>query len=282
VSIESFWDVGLQFLAEGLTGALWWQALLVALVLTHLTIVSVTLYLHRHSAHRSLDLHPALAHGFRFWLWLSTGMKTRDWSAIHRKHHAKCEQEGDPHSPVVFGIKKVFWQGAELYRAEAQNPDTLARYGHGTPDDWVERRLYSRWPQVGITHTYPTSAKFSVKPYEFDLGWAYIRALSALGLARARKTPPKPAFGAVRPVADAATLETLVTHRYEVMAAYARQMRAMREELRQLWSSSVRSSEQLAQDLHAWCQRAEASGIAALQEFSQRLRALRTASAMPT
>jgi stearoyl-CoA desaturase (delta-9 desaturase) len=406
VSIESFWGASLHFLVHGLTGAVWWQALLLGLVCTHLTIVSVTLYLHRHSAHRSLDLHPALAHGFRFWLWLTTGMKTKDWTAIHRKHHAKCEQVGDPHSPVVFGIKKVFWQGAELYRAEAQNPDTLARYGHGTPDDWIERRLYSRWPQVGIVlmllfyvslfgalglalwamqmvwipfwaagvvngighfwgyrnfespdastnvspwgiviggeelhnnhHTYPTSAKFSVKPYEFDLGWAYIRALSALGLARARKTPPKPAFGAVRPVADADTLEALIAHRYEVMAAYAQQMRAavaaelaglqarrsdaaalravrrwlhrddaqvppqhqvrvqqvraqhptlaqmhaMREELRLLWSSTARSREQLAQDLHAWCQRAEASGIAALREFSERLRALHCAPAL--
>ena len=133
MSIESFWGASLHFLVHGLTGAAWWQALLLGLVCTHLTIVSVTLYLHRHSAHRSLDLHPALAHGFRFWLWLSTGMKTKDWTAIHRKHHAKCEQVGDPHSPVVFGIKKVFWQGAELYRTEAQNPDTLARYGHGTP-----------------------------------------------------------------------------------------------------------------------------------------------------
>ena len=286
-----------DWLAGGLLQLAWWQVLLVGLVLTHITIVSVTLYLHRHSAHRALELHPAVQHFFRFWLWMTTGMTTKAWTAIHRKHHAKCEQAEDPHSPQVRGLRTVMWQGAELYRAEAKNPDTLARYGHGTPDDWLERHLYDRHSVLGVSlmlildvllfgalglavwavqmawipfwaagvingvghywgyrnfeaqdastnvspwgliiggeelhnnhHTYPTSAKFSVKPYEFDIGWTYIRALSALGLARAKKTPPRLAYGEVRPVADHQTLEALIAHRYEVMAGYARQMRAV-------------------------------------------------------
>ena len=402
-AIESGWNSLLSFLADGLTGAAWWQVLIVALVMTHITIVSVTLFLHRHQAHRALDLHRAVSHFFRFWLWMTTGMLTKEWAAIHRKHHAKCEQDGDPHSPQVFGIKKVFWEGAELYRAEAKNKDTIERYGHGTPNDWIERHLYTRHSRLGVSlmliinvalfgalglavwavqmvwipfwaagvvngighfwgyrnfeavdastnvspwgiiiggeelhnnhHTYPTSAKFSVKPYEFDIGWMYIRALSVCGLAKAKKTPPKLAFGDVKPVADEHTLEALIANRYEVMASYAREMRAMaraeldalkarsgdvsmlkaarrwlhrdddkvpakykakveqvraqhptlakmhamREELRQLWSNTSLSREQLAKDLQAWCQRAEDSGIAALREFSIRLRAVRVA-----
>jgi len=294
--MESGWNGLVDFVGHGLTGAAWWQVLLVALVLTHITIVSVTLFLHRHQAHRALDLHPAVSHFFRFWLWMTTGMLTKEWAAIHRKHHAKCEQEGDPHSPVVFGIKKVFWEGAELYRAEAKNTETLQRYGHGTPDDWIERNLYTKHSRLGISlmliinvtlfgglglavwalqmawipiwaagvingighfwgyrnfeatdastnvfpwgiiiggeelhnnhHTYPTSAKFSVKPYEFDVGWLYISVLATFGLAKAKKTPPKLAFGDVKPVADEKTLEAIIANRYEVMASFARQMRA--------------------------------------------------------
>ncbi len=394
----SFWDGLVHLLSQGLTGASWWQIVLVTLLLTHVTIVSVTVYLHRNQAHRSLDLHPVAAHFFRFWLWLTTGMVTKEWTAIHRKHHAKCEQAEDPHSPQIHGIKKVFWEGAELYRAEAKNTETMARYGHGTPDDWIERHLYSRYSALGVGlmvvidvllfgalglavwavqmawiplwaagvvngvghywgyrnfeaadastnltpwgiiiggeelhnnhHTYPTSAKFSVKPYEFDVGWLYIRALRALGLATVKKVPPKMAYGAVRPVADEKTLEAIITNRYEVMAGYARELRAackreidnlqsrrgdatvlqaarrwlhrdddkvpasvkpqlaqvraehpvldkmvtMREELRALWSSTSATREQLASDLQAWCRRAEESGIAALRDFSIRLR----------
>lgn len=391
----------LDFLSHGLSGFSAWQVLLTTLVLTHVTIVSVTLYLHRCQAHRALELHPVVAHAFRFWLWLATGMVTRQWAAIHRKHHARCEQDGDPHSPQVFGIRKVFWQGAELYRAEARNAETLQRYGHGTPDDWIERHLYSRHPILGVAlmllidialfgalgltvwavqmvwipfwaagvingighwwgyrnfeasdastnvfpwglivggeelhnnhHTYATSAKFSVKRYEFDIGWMYICILARLGLAKAKKIPPRLAFGAPKPVADEATLEAVIANRYEVMARYARQMRlaaeaelaalragrgdaslvraarrwlhrdddkvpakvrpqleqlraqfptlakmhAMREELRQLWASRSHSREQLAHELQAWCRRAEDSGIAALRDFSVRLRAVR-------
>ncbi|MBF6941298.1 fatty acid desaturase, partial [Acinetobacter baumannii] len=122
------------------------------LALTHITIASVTIFLHRSQAHRALDLHPAVAHFFRFWLWMTTGMVTKEWVAIHRKHHAKCEREEDPHSPQVFGIRKVRLEGSELYRAEAKNQETLAKYGHNTPDDWIERHLYSRytWQGVGL------------------------------------------------------------------------------------------------------------------------------------
>ncbi|MEW8337389.1 MAG: fatty acid desaturase [Candidatus Thiodiazotropha sp.] len=124
--------------------------ILLTLVLTHITIVAVTVYLHRHQAHRALDLHPLLSHFFRFWLWLTTGMVTREWVAIHRKHHAKCETESDPHSPQTRGLGKVLWQGAELYQEEAGNPETLERYGKGTPDDWLERKLYQRHNYSGI------------------------------------------------------------------------------------------------------------------------------------
>ncbi len=387
-----------RFLDQGLTGATWWQAILVALVLAHITIASVTIYLHRHQAHRSLDLHPIAAHFFRFWLWLTTGMVTKEWTAIHRKHHAKCEHEGDPHSPVVFGIKKVFYEGSELYRLEAKNQETLERYGHNTPNDWIEKHLYTGQSKLGVSlmliinvalfgalgltvwaiqmiwipvtaagiingighwwgyrnfeaadastnvspwgiliggeelhnnhHTYPTSAKLSVKPYEFDIGWMYISILRSVGLASVKKVPPKLAYGAVRPVADEKTLEAVIANRYEVMAGYAREMRVackreldnlkssrsdatvlqaarrwlhrdddkvpanvkpqlaqvraehpvldkmvtMREELRALWSSTNATREQLATDLQAWCRRAEESGIAALRDFSIRLR----------
>jgi stearoyl-CoA desaturase (delta-9 desaturase) len=395
---STLWDGLVQLLAQGLTGASWWQVILVTLVLTHITIASVTIYLHRHSAHRALDLHPVPAHFFRFWLWMTTGMVTKQWTAIHRKHHAKCEREEDPHSPQIFGIRKVFWQGAELYRAEAKNAETMTRFGHGTPDDWIERNVYTRHSALGVSlmliidvalfgalglsvwavqmiwiplwaagvingighywgyrnfeaqdastnvspwgiivggeelhnnhHTYPTSAKFSVKPYEFDIGWVYIRALETLGLAHPKKVPPKLAYGDVKPVADEKTLEAIIANRYEVMAGYAAELRAacqrefegvkarasdltamqaarrwlhrdddkvpaevrpqlalaraehpvldkmvtMREELRALWTGTNATREQLAADLQAWCRRAEESGIAALRDFSVRLR----------
>jgi stearoyl-CoA desaturase (delta-9 desaturase) len=129
----------------------WWGYVVVALVLTHITIAAVTIFLHRHQAHRALDLHPIPSHFFRFWLWLTTGMITKEWAAIHRKHHAKCETAEDPHSPQIYGINKVFFEGAELYRKESLNKETLERYGHGTPDDWIERNLYSRFNIVGIS-----------------------------------------------------------------------------------------------------------------------------------
>ena len=134
----------------GLFDLPWWGYIIVALVLTHITIASVTIFLHRHQAHRALELHPLPSHFFRFWLWLTTGMVTKEWAAIHRKHHAKCETAEDPHSPQTRGIRKVLLEGAELYRTEARNAETLARYGHGTPDDWLERRVY-RHSVLGVS-----------------------------------------------------------------------------------------------------------------------------------
>src|SRR5262252_6505072 len=124
-----------EFMDGGALGLKWWQIVLATLALTHVTIASVTIFLHRGQAHRALDLHPIASHFFRFWLWLTTGMVTREWVAIHRKHHAKVESQDDPHSPQTRGIETVFWKGTELYRAEARNLDTIAKYGQGTPDD---------------------------------------------------------------------------------------------------------------------------------------------------
>ena len=142
----------LSLLAHGLVPLPWWGYVVVALVFTHITIAAVTIYLHRSQAHRGLDLHPLVSHFFRFWLWLTTGMVTKEWVAIHRKHHAKVETAEDPHSPQTRGINKVFWEGAELYRDEAKNHETLDKYGLGTPDDWIERNVYTRhsWEGVGL------------------------------------------------------------------------------------------------------------------------------------
>ncbi len=142
----------LSFAAHGLMPLPWWGYIVVALSLTHVTIAAVTIYLHRHSAHRALDLHPVVSHFFRFWLWLTTGMVTKEWTAIHRKHHARVETDEDPHSPQTRGIRTVLLRGAELYRDEAKNQETLERYGKGTPDDWIERSLYTRysWEGVGL------------------------------------------------------------------------------------------------------------------------------------
>jgi stearoyl-CoA desaturase (Delta-9 desaturase) len=141
----------LDFLAHGLLHFSWWQILLCVAVATHITIVGVTVYLHRCQAHRALDLHPAVSHFFRFWLWMTTGMLTGQWAAIHRKHHAKCETEEDPHSPQTRGIWKVLLEGAELYRTEAKNEETLRRFSHGTPNDWMERNVYTRNPILGVS-----------------------------------------------------------------------------------------------------------------------------------
>jgi len=137
-------------LVSGVTDMPWWGYVVVTLVMTHITIASITIYLHRHSAHRALELHPIVSHFFRFWLWLTTGMVTKQWTAVHRKHHAKCETKADPHSPVTVGIKKVLLEGSELYRTEAKNQETLDRYGYGTPDDWVERNVYTKHSAKGV------------------------------------------------------------------------------------------------------------------------------------
>lgn len=139
-----------DLLAGGLTHATGWQVFLYTMLVTHITIASVTIFLHRHQAHRALDLHPLPSHFFRFWLWLTTGQVTKEWAAVHRKHHAKCETADDPHSPQAKGIKTVFWKGAELYRAETKNEETIGKYGQGTPDDWLERNVYTKRSAYGI------------------------------------------------------------------------------------------------------------------------------------
>ena len=293
--LQAIFSAVLDWAAHGLVETSWWQVIALTLVLTHITIASVTIFLHRAQAHRSLDLHAIPSHFFRFWLWMTTGMVTKEWVAIHRKHHAKCETEEDPHSPVAHGIKTVLLTGSELYRSEAKNQDTLKKFGHNTPDDWMERNVYTKYSALGVSlmliidvllfgaigatiwavqmawipitaagiinglghwwgyrnfeavdastnispwgviiggeelhnnhHTYPTSAKLSVKPYEFDIGWAYIRGLEMLRLAKVRKTPPQLVLGSVKPVADSQTLEAIIANRYEVMANYAKHLR---------------------------------------------------------
>ena len=141
----------LQWLDAGLLDFNGWEIALYVLITTHITIAAVTIFLHRSQAHRSLDLHPAVMHFFRFWLWIGTGMVTKEWVAIHRKHHAKCETEEDPHSPQTRGIDEVFWRGAELYRKETGNAETMRKFGHGTPSDWLEDKLYSRYSALGIS-----------------------------------------------------------------------------------------------------------------------------------
>jgi stearoyl-CoA desaturase (Delta-9 desaturase) len=378
----------------------WWVYGVVALGLTHITIVAVTVFLHRCQAHRALDLHPAVSHFFRLWLWLTTGMVTKEWVAIHRKHHARCETPDDPHSPQVFGINRVLWTGVLLYVKESRNRDTIERYGHGTPDDWLERNVYLIYAKVGLTlfgaadvllfgivpgvlifltqiiwipflaagvingighfwgyrnwstedastnivpwgiliggeelhnnhHAFITSAKLSNKWYELDIGWMYIRALETFGLARVKRIAPVPRFTALRPVVDLETLQAVIVHRYDVLAKFSKSLRAiyaeemdrlrrfapadarvlqslkhwlhhdettlpeveriklaavlprshalqtvytMRRDLMALWARSTVPREHLVHQLQDWCQRAEASGIRPLMEFSQRLR----------
>ena len=144
-AIQTLVNMFVDFFSSGVLHATWWQEVLYTLLLTHITIGGVTIWLHRCQAHRALDLHAIPSHFFRLWLWMTTGMVTKEWAAIHRKHHAKCETVDDPHSPQVKGIRKVLWQGAELYMAEADNDETLEKYGKGTPTDWLERNVYSKF-----------------------------------------------------------------------------------------------------------------------------------------
>lgn len=262
------------------------------LILTQVTIAAVTLYLHRYQTHRALILHPVISHFFRLWLWLTTGMVTADWVAIHRKHHATTDVEGDPHSPVVLGIKKVFWEGAELYRDARKDREMVAKYSHGTPTDWIERKVYAKHSSKGILlmllidlflfgapgitlwaiqmmwiplhaagvvngighywgyrnyecpdaatniipwgfwiggeelhnnhHTFASSAKFSVKWWEFDIGWMYIRILSFFGLAKVKKLPPKLAMDEGKLNIDLDTVKAVISNRFQVMSNYYR------------------------------------------------------------
>lgn len=140
----------INFLEHGLFNIPWWGYIVYILAITHITILAVTIFLHRHQAHRALELHPAISHFFRFWLWMTTGMITKEWAAVHRKHHAFSDKKGDPHSPNVFGIKKVLLEGVELYQEECKNLEAMEKYGTGTPDDWIERKIYTPHSKFGI------------------------------------------------------------------------------------------------------------------------------------
>ena len=285
-------DAVLNFLNEGLTHASWGEIAIYLLIVTQLTIMTVTLYLHRSQTHRGVDFHPALAHFFRFWGWLTTGMVTREWVAVHRKHHAKVETTEDPHSPMIYGINKVFWDGVSLYRDACGNKQDMVQYGRGTPDDWVEREVYGAHPYWGPTlmllisialfgvigaaiwalqmiwipfwaagfvngighwagyrnfesadtsrnlipwafwiggeelhnnhHAFPSSAKFALRKWEFDIGWAVICGLRAVGLAKVLRVAPSLD---VRPnvrLPDADTLKAVLTHRFQAMTDYYR------------------------------------------------------------
>jgi len=267
-----------------------WQLVGITLLMTHVTIVSVTVYLHRYSAHRALELNGALKHFFRFWLWLTTAQNTREWTAVHRKHHAKCETPDDPHSPLYKGLGTVLRKGAELYREEARNPETLRIYGKNCPDDWIERNLYSRYKlggialmavidlllfgTIGITiwavqmmwipfwaagvvnglghalgyrnfecrdaatnlvpwgiviggeelhnnhHTYPNSAKLSVKRWEFDMGWAWIRLFCLLRLTKVQRVAPIAHRVPGKASLDMDTAMAILNNRFQIMAQY--------------------------------------------------------------
>jgi stearoyl-CoA desaturase (Delta-9 desaturase) len=295
--------VNLDFL-YGFLNLSFWGYVLVTFLMVQFTFMGVTLYLHRDATHRSLDLHPALRHAFRFWLWMSSGIVTKEWVAVHRKHHAKCETAEDPHSPVIFGLKKVLLEGAELYQVQARNPETQEKFGRGTPDDWMERNVYGRYRNFGIVlmiiidlllfgvpgiivlavqmlanplmaagvingighyygyrnfecpdaarnvmpwgllvageelhnnhHAFPSSAKFSVQGWEFDMGWLYIRVFQAFGLARVIRVAPAPAKVAPRVHIDLETVRAVIVNRMHVLRAYTRSVTipVFREELR--------------------------------------------------
>ena len=283
-----------EFLDGGLLNLSAWGVVLVTFGFVQISMMGVTLYLHRDQAHRSIDLHPALRHFFRLWVWLTSGMVTREWVAIHRKHHALVEREGDPHSPKIYGLGKVLAEGAELYRIEAKNQETLEKYGRGTPDDWLERNVYARYSTggifavlvadillfgaIGITvfaiqmlampvfaagvinglghakgyrnfesddtstnltpiavlvggeelhnnhHAFPTSAKFSVRWYEFDIGWLYITVMRALRLCTVRRVVPEPATAGRPRQVDIQTLTAVMQNRMHVLREYTRKV----------------------------------------------------------
>jgi stearoyl-CoA desaturase (delta-9 desaturase) len=285
-------DTLLAFAARGLTQASWGTWIVYFIVVTQLTILSVTLYLHRSQAHRGVDFHPVVAHVLRFWCWLSTAMVTKQWVAVHRKHHAKCETEEDPHSPQIYGINKVLWEGVALYKIAALNKADMDKYGVGTPDDWIERNLYSKYPEMGPTllaiisialfgvvgvalwalqmvwipfwaagvvngighwwgyrnfesadtstnltpwgviiggeelhnnhHAFPSSARFALRKFEFDIGWAVIRVLETFGLAKVLRVAPTLDLRPNVHLPDAETAKAVLAHRFHVMSDYFR------------------------------------------------------------
>ena len=339
---QMFFDAVISWLSHGLwASASVWQVVIVTVLMTHVTIVSVTIFLHRAQAHRALDLHALPSHFFRFWLWLTTGMVTKEFVAVHRKHHAKCETEDDPHSPQTRGIKALLLTGVELYRAAATEMTTklwdkaaavteLAHYSVGTPNDWIERHLYTRfsWQGVGVMlildlavfgalgltvwavqmlwipvmatgiingighywgyrnadipdasrnitpwgiviggeelhnnhHTYPTSAKFSVKPLEFDIGWLYICAMEMVGLATVKKLPPEVIIDHGAEPYDIEALHAIQAARYAVLAYFDRVASGAclakadhwRNELAKLWEDKGTNADQLLAKFRAW------------------------------
>lgn len=286
----------MEFLFEhyrGLLGLSAWGYVFASLLMVQTTVFAVTLYLHRDATHRAVDLHPVIRHFCRFWLWLTTGIATREWVAIHRKHHARCETADDPHSPQIEGIRKVLLEGAELYRKEARNAETLRKYGRGAPDDWLERHVYgAAYHYLGIAlmvvlflllfgvpgiiliavqlvsqpllaagivngvghyagyrnfespdasrnvtpwglflggeelhnnhHAFPSSARFSIRRWEVDVGWGVLRILSVLGLAQVRRTAPVPVVVPARQQVDLETVRAIVVARMHVMRDYGR------------------------------------------------------------
>lgn len=375
----------------------WWGYIVVTLAFTHFTIASVTIYLHRHQAHRALDLHPAIAFVFRLWLWLTTGMTTKTWTAVHRKHHAFVDGPDDPHSPQVLGLSKVLSEGAELYRDAGKVAETLDQYGHGTPQDWLERKVFGPHDRIGVAtmlianlslfgpiglsiwavqmawipifaagiingvghfsgyrnfetadastnitpwgiiiggeelhnnhHAFASSARFSSKPWELDIGWFYIRIMAALGLAKVKKLAPVPRVDRAKSKIDLDTLSAVISGRFHVMADYAKHVvkqvhreevknaasetrklikptRSLlvredslmndnqrstlatalkhstalavvyefRQQLHQISTERSATPERLLKQLQEWCGRAEATGIAALEEFAASMR----------
>lgn len=294
----------------GLTNLSFWGYVIVTVFMVQLAMMSVTLYLHRDQAHRAVNLHPMLRHLFRFWIWITSGMGTRQWVAVHRKHHAFCETEGDPHSPRIFGLKRVLLEGSELYQVEAANPDTLDKYGRGTPQDWLERNIYERYTYGGIAllvladlllfgvpgiiiiaiqlstmpifaagvinglghawgyrnfetedastnlspwglliggeelhnnhHAFPTSAKFSARPWEFDIGWAVLRVCAFLRLAQIRRVAPRLTW-TDQAMPDVETVRALLVTRMHVLRDYSRQVTSpiLQRELKQLGDSRL-------------------------------------------
>lgn len=366
------------------------------MVLTQLTIMSVTLYLHRGQAHRAIDYHPAVSHFFRFWLWLTTGMVTRQWSAVHRKHHAKCETPEDPHSPQNEGIWRVLFKGLVLYRDAVSNEATIEKYGYGAPNDWVERKVYTPFHYLGIYlmlildlvffgwaglimwpiqlvwiplfaagvingvghywgyrnfespdasrnispwglfiggeelhnnhHAFGTSAKFSVKPWEVDIGWGMVKVLSWLKLASVKRALPKLYRNETKATVDADTVMAVINNRFQLMATYSREVmiptikherekfgerkrelakkaallwrdqrffkpadfdhlkqmlasskqlnivHEFHQQLKEIWSKTHASKDELISQLQDWCTRAEKTGIKALEDFANTMK----------
>jgi stearoyl-CoA desaturase (delta-9 desaturase) len=379
-----------DWLMHGLTQASYWKMALYFLVVTQVTIFTTTIYLHRCAAHRGIDLHWLPEHFFRFWAWLSTAMVTKEWVAVHRKHHAKCETAEDPHSPRFAGINQVLWRGVELYQDARLDKDMLEKYGKGCPDDWIERKLYTPLATLGPTvflfvsialfglpglfmwalqmawipfwaagvvnglghwwgyrnfdtddtatnltpwgvwiggeelhnnhHAFPSSAKFALRKWEFDISWPVIRGLEMLGLAKVLRVAPQLDVRPNIQVPDAETIKAMMAHRWQVATDYfatvikpqlqaksdrmpwrlrnglrseGRWLSQKHRERMQAWVDAhpqvvtameyrqrllaiyeIKSAQAEAklEALRAWCAEAEASGNAALQEFSTRLK----------